>query len=48
MKKLVLIIINLFFSVFSFASYIEVNDTIKSNTTWSGIDAVKVADNMFK
>ncbi len=46
MKKTVFVLITLCFTLFGHASYIEVKDTIKTNTTWSGIDTVKVTGNI--
>jgi hypothetical protein len=47
MKKLVLITSIWLFTVFCYASNIEVNDSFKSNTTWNGVDTVKITDNIF-
>lgn len=46
MKKIVFILIALLSATYSHGSNIEVKDTIKINTTWSGADTVKVTDNI--
>ena len=46
MKKLTFLIFSFLITSYSFASNIEVQDTIKVNTTWSSVDTVKVTGNM--
>jgi hypothetical protein len=46
MKRFILSFILLIITVYTFATSIEVSDTLKTNTQWSGIDTVKLVGDL--